>query len=50
MYDSLGNIEKIYESVLVGTNTSRRQLAAYEYDAQNQLTKETIYRTRGRGV
>ena len=40
MYDSLGNIEKIYESVLVGTNTSRRQLAAYEYDAQNQQPRK----------
>ena len=42
-YDEVGNIIGIYESQLVGTNTTRRPLALYTYDVQNQLTGETIY-------
>ena len=42
-YDDVGNIVSIYESKLVGTNTSRRPLALYTYDVQNQLTHEVVY-------
>ena len=42
-YDALGNITGIYESEIAEGQTERRPLALYEYDAQSQLTKETLY-------
>ena len=41
-YDALGNITMISQST--GSNYP---LVAYEYDAQNQLVKETYYITQG---
>ena len=46
-YDAVGNITGIYESQLVGNNTERRQLVAYQYDEQNQLLSETYYTYSG---
>lgn len=40
-YDALGNITSIYETT--SNDGNYRPKALYEYDSQNQLTKETLY-------
>ena len=42
-YDELGNITALYEAQPASGNAYRRKMVGYEYDSQNQLTKEIYY-------